>query len=75
MKSKKIDGVTVITKHSMAVPAKSRRVRVITMLEEQLKRGTKPEKVDGKTTMGMIPLTTHDRERINNEIKTLKSRS
>ncbi|MDA3779286.1 MAG: hypothetical protein PF487_03490 [Bacteroidales bacterium] len=41
-----------------------RRRTALGLFEEQLKRGTKPEKVDGKTT-NINPLTETDRNRIN----------
>lgn len=53
---------------------KLRRRSALALFEEQLKRGTKPEKVDGKTTTKMIPLTEADRKRINNEIEILNKR-
>ena len=40
-----------------AAGIRSRRERARKMLEEQLQRKTKPEKVNGKTTSKMIPLT------------------
>jgi hypothetical protein len=51
-----------------------RRESARKLLEAQLKRGTKPEKVDGKTTNNMIPLTPTDVTRINREIERLESR-
>lgn len=42
-------------------------------LETQLVKGTKPEKVNGKTTTKMIPLTDGDKTRINKEIEILNS--
>lgn len=53
---------------------KLRRQSALNLLETQLKRGTKPEKVDGKTTTNMIPLSDADRKRITNEIENLKSK-
>jgi len=55
----------------MGVKVENRRKNVRAVLEEQLKRGTKPEKVNGKTTTKMIPLTEGDKKRITNEIETL----
>lgn len=55
-------------KHSMRVPVKSRRQRVIGRLESQLKSGTK------NTKEGIVQLTDKDVKRINREISTLKSR-
>jgi hypothetical protein len=40
-------------------------------LEEQLKRDSKPEKVNGKTTKKLIPLSDSDKIRIKNEIEIL----
>jgi hypothetical protein len=54
---------------------KSRRERARKMLEEQLKRGTKPEKIDGKTTTNMIPLTPADITRIKREIEIITNPS
>jgi len=52
---------------------KSRRDRAKKMLEAQLLRGTKPEKINGKTTSKMIPLTNADITRINKEIDALNN--
>ena len=52
---------------------KMRQESAKAMLEAQLKRGTKPEKIDGKTTSNMISLTTGDITRINREINTLNN--
>jgi hypothetical protein len=52
---------------------KSRRDRAKKMLETQLLRGTKPEKINGKTTANMIPLTDFDKKRINKEIDVLNN--
>lgn len=50
-----------------------RRNSALQLLEEQLKKGSKPEKVEGKTTT-RIPLTEKDTKRINNEIDNLKKK-
>jgi hypothetical protein len=42
-------------------------------LEAQLKRGTKPEKINGKTTNNMISLTDTDIARINKELDVLNN--
>ena len=55
----------------MSVNVENRRKNANTVLEEQLKRGTKPEKVNGKTTSTMVPLTEGDKKRINKEIEIL----
>ena len=74
----------------MKSSAKARRVRVIAMLENQLKAGTKTlskKKVDLLTAEELkeaakystadavkLPLTEKDRERIEGQIQTLKTR-
>ena len=55
----------------MSVQVERRRKNAKVVLEEQLVRGTKPEKVNGKTAPNMIPLTEGDKKRINKEIETL----
>jgi len=51
---------------------KRNRIRsAYSLLEEQLKRGTKPEKINGKTTKNMIPLSEVDKKRITTEIEIL----
>jgi hypothetical protein len=40
-------------------------------LEAQLLKGTKPEKVNKKTTNKMIPLTEGDKKRIKQDIEIL----
>ncbi|MFA5207224.1 MAG: hypothetical protein WC428_00840 [Candidatus Paceibacterota bacterium] len=52
---------------------KNRRASAKKILEAQLLRGTKPEKINGKTTIKMIPLTTSDITRINHEIETINN--
>jgi hypothetical protein len=52
---------------------KLRRASAKARLEEQLKRGTKPEKINGKTTAKMIPLTPADITRINREIEAINN--
>jgi len=66
--SKKQNGVN----YGKTVAQKSRRERVIAMLEKQLKSGKKRQKVvDGNK---IIPLTEKDVKRIEKEIETLKDR-
>jgi len=48
-----------------------RRHNAMKMREEQLRDGTKPEKVNKKTTNKKIPLTQKDIERITKEIEVL----
>ena len=55
----------------MSVLVERRRKNAKIDLEEQHVRVTKPEKVNGKTTSKMIPLTEGDKKRINKEIETL----
>ena len=50
-----------------------RRESAKKMLEAQLLRGTKPEKINKKTTANMIPLTTGDIARINREIEAINN--
>jgi hypothetical protein len=54
-----------------ALGIKNRRASAKDLLEAQLKRGTKPEKINGKTTSKMIPLTEGDKARINREIDAI----
>lgn len=53
---------------------KMRRLNAKKMLEAQLLRGTKPEKINKKTTSNMIPLTTADITRINHEIEAINKK-
>jgi hypothetical protein len=53
---------------------KMRRLNAKKMLEAQLLRGTKPEKINKKTTSNMIPLTTADITRINREIEAITNK-
>jgi hypothetical protein len=50
-----------------------RRESAKRLLEAQLKRGTKPEKINGKTTATMIPLLPADITRINRELDALNN--
>ena len=52
---------------------KLRRDAAKRVLEAQVKRGTKFEKVNGKTTSTVIPLTVGDLTRINREIEILNN--
>ena len=51
-----------------------RREGAKAMLEAQLKRGTKPEKINGKTTTNMVALTDGDKKRIQREIDILNNK-
>ena len=42
-------------------------------LERQLQVGTKPEKIEGKTTGNQVPLTSNDKARIEKEITILSN--
>lgn len=50
-----------------------RRESAKKMLEAQLLRGTKPEKVNGRTTTKMVALTDGDKARINREIEAINN--
>jgi len=52
---------------------KMRRASAKKMLEAQLVRGTKPEKIGGKTTKNMVALTNADITRINREIEAINN--
>jgi uncharacterized protein YabE (DUF348 family) len=52
---------------------KMRRENAKKMLEAQLLRGTKPEKVNHKTTSNMVALTPIDITRINKEIEAINN--
>jgi hypothetical protein len=54
-----------------ALGIRTRRASAKNLLEEQLTRGTKPEKINGKTTSNMIPLTEKDKSRISREIESI----
>lgn len=56
-----------------ATGIKNRRESAKKLLEAQLIRGTKPEKVNGKTTSKMIPLTRDDISRIHREIESINN--
>lgn len=55
-------------------PKNGARISALNLLEKQLKNGTKPAKIDGKTTNTQIPLTEKDISRIKKEIDILKSK-
>jgi len=52
---------------------RARRETAKNYLIEQLKRGTKPEKINGKTINKTIPLTDSDKIRINREIEAINN--
>ena len=53
---------------------KMRRESAKKMLEAQLLRGTKPEKINKKTTSNMVALTPVDITRINREIDAINNK-
>jgi hypothetical protein len=53
---------------------KMRRENAKKMLEAQLLKGTKPEKINGKTTNNMVALTPADITRINREIEAINNK-
>ena len=50
-----------------------RQQSALARLQQQLQVGTKPEKIDGKTTGKQVPLTDKDKVRIEREIETLSN--
>jgi hypothetical protein len=48
-----------------------RQQRALARLQQQLQVGTKPEKINGKTTGNQVPLTSTDKARIEKEINIL----
>lgn len=48
-----------------------RQQRALARLQQQLQVGTKPEKINGKTTGNQVPLSSTDKARIEREITTL----
>jgi hypothetical protein len=53
---------------------KARRESAKKMLEAQLVKGTKPEKINGKTTNKMVALLPADITRINREIEAINNK-
>jgi len=51
-----------------------RRESAKAMLEAQLKRGTKPEKINKRTTSNMVALTDADKKRIEKEIDNINNK-
>lgn len=50
-----------------------RQQSALARLQQQLQVGTKPEKINGKTTGNQVPLTSNDKARIEREIETLSN--
>ena len=53
---------------------KMRQQSAKAMLEAQLKRGIKPEKINKKTTANMVALTDADKKRILQEIDNINNK-
>lgn len=50
-----------------------RQQSALVRLQQQLQVGTKPEKIEGRTTGNQVPLTSTDKARIEREITSLSS--
>jgi len=50
-----------------------RQMSALARLQQQLQVGTKPEKINGKTTGNQVPLTSNDKARIEKEITILSN--
>jgi hypothetical protein len=50
-----------------------RQMSALARLQQQLQVGTKPEKIEGKTTGNQVPLTSNDKSRIEKEITILSN--
>lgn len=50
-----------------------RQQSALERLQRQLQVGTKPEKINGKTTGNQVPLTSTDKARIEREITILSN--
>lgn len=50
-----------------------RQQSALVRLQQQLQVGTKPEKIEGRTTGNQVPLTSTDKARIEREITNLSS--
>jgi hypothetical protein len=50
-----------------------RQQSALARLQQQLQVGTKPEKIEGRTTGNQVPLTSTDKARIEREITSLSS--
>ena len=50
-----------------------RQQSALARLQQQLQVGTKPEKINGRTTGNQVPLTDKDKVRIEKEINILSS--
>ena len=50
-----------------------RQQSALVRLQQQLQVGTKPEKIEGRTTGNQVPLTSTDKARIEREITSLSN--
>lgn len=50
-----------------------RQQSALARLQQQLQVGTKPEKIEGRTTGNQVPLTSTDKARIEREITSLSN--
>ena len=50
-----------------------RQMSALARLQQQLQVGTKPEKIEGRTTGNQVPLTSNDKARIEKEITSLSN--
>jgi hypothetical protein len=50
-----------------------RQQSALARLQQQLQVGTKPEKIEGRTTGNQVPLTSTDKARIEREIESLSN--
>jgi len=50
-----------------------RQMSALARLQQQLQVGTKPEKINGRTTGNQVPLTSNDKARIEKEITSLSN--
>ena len=53
---------------------RKRQTSALNILEAQLKSGTKPEKIEGRTTNKQIPFNESDTKRIKKEIEILQKK-
>jgi hypothetical protein len=62
-----------MSKRNNTQPKRGRRDAAKQRLEAQLLRGTKPEKINGKTTEKLVALSDFDKKRINAEIAAINT--
>ncbi len=56
------------------IKTNERQQRALARLQQQLQVGTKPEKINGKTTGNQVPLTSNDKARMEKEINILSNK-